>query len=155
MYIEANQKLYQPTRVGTFLHYMFINIMKSKQTELIEEAFSYLRRLMTLKENNLDLLMVTILFGINQYQNIKTPLLKKYEMPNESIQSCFNHMTAHMNETKSVVNDDLINGKTQTVYSTRSPCIDIETYPVCEHYCQWHSKVRKTLTREEIQTLLG
>ena len=105
LYIEANKKLYQPTRVGTFLHYMFINIMKSKQTELIEEAFSNLRRLMTLKEYDLDLLLVTILFGINQYQNIKIPLLKKYEMPNKSIQSCFNHMTAHMNETISIVNE--------------------------------------------------
>ena len=134
---------------------MFINIMKSKQTELIEEAFSNLRRLMTLKEYDLDLLLVTILFGINQYQNIKIPLLKKYEMPNKSIQSCFNHMTAHMNETISIVNDDLINGKTQTVYNTKSPCIDIESYPVCEDYCQWHAKVKKTLSREEILTLLG
>ena len=129
--------------------------MKSKQTELIEEAFSNLRRLMTLKEYDLDLLLVTILFGINQYQNIKIPLLKKYEMPNKSIQSCFNHMTAHMNETISIVNDDLINGKTQTVYNTKSPCIDIESYPVCEDYCQWHAKVKKTLSREEILTLLG
>ena len=83
------------------------------------------------------------------------PLLKKYEMPNKSIQSCFNHMTAHMNETISVVNDDIINGKTQTVYNTISPCIDIESYPVCEDYCQWHAKVKKTLSREEILTLLG
>ena len=129
--------------------------MKSKQKELIEEAFSNLKRLMTLKEYDLDLLMVIKLFGINQYQNIKIPLLKNYEMPNESIQSCFIHMNAYMNGTKSIVNDDLINGKLRNDFFTKSPCNKIESYPVCEPYCHWIGNVKKTLSKEELMTLLG
>ena len=156
VYLVANKntKLYQPTRIGTFLHYMFIYIIRnSKITRNKEVAFSNLIKLMTLKEYDLDLLMVIKLFGVNEFLNI--PLLKKFEMPNKSIQSCLNHMTVKTNDTKYMTKKDLINDKMVSDYIEKSPCYNLETYPVCEDYCKWHAKVTETLTKEELLTLLG
>ena len=66
-------------------------------------------------------------------------------MPKESILSCFNHIAAYTNGTKSVRNDDFIYGKTKSVYITRSPCHDIMSYPICQNYCKWYARVNKTL----------
>ena len=155
LYLEVNKnaKLYQPTRIGTFLHYMYINIMMSKQTKLIQEAFSYLQKLMTLKEYGLDLLMIIKLFGVNEFLNI--PLLINYERPNKSMQSCLNHMTALMNQTKYLTKADSFSNKTHIAFIDKSPCYNLDDHPVCEDYCKWHAKVTETLTKEEILTLLG
>ena len=123
--------LFQFKKIGSFLSYM----------QSFYKSFGYgekanLAKLMTINGMEVDLLLISKLFSLNDFKNLKDdPKLDMYE----PIKKCVIHVFM----------------KTQENSFVQSPCIDVDKNPICETFCEWHIKmINDQFSKGELQTLM-
>ena len=123
--------LFKFKKIGSFISYM----------QSYFKSFGYdekanLAKLMTLNDMEVDLLLISKLFSLNDFNNLKDdPKLDMYE----PLEKCVKHVLM----------------KTQENSFVQSPCIDVNKNLMCQKFCEWHNKmIIDQLSKGELKTLM-
>ena len=124
------------------------DIIKSNRESKILRANADLNSLMSL--NGIDLILLTRLFSSNHFQNL--PSMQFNGTTYSNISACVNTTINEFNEylAKHPANDL----SSQMPYIKSSPCFNLEAYPLCTYFCDWHTALFKTISKEEFLMLM-
>ena len=105
-----------------------------------EKATVELAKLMTIEDMGIDLLSISKLFSINDFNLLKDdPKL----LVHKQLMNCFEHvssMTSNASYTNSI---------------RPSPCLDLNSNPICKTFCEWNNKlINEKLSKGELLTLM-
>ena len=136
IYEKVYQSLLQPRQIGTFLHYATADILESGLLHNIKALFSNLKQLMTNKEKQLDLLLISKIFGVNDFSLLD--VLEEYEWKSiNNIKECISGLKSnYLQEIQQF--DEKIK---EDPYVFPSPCLNLSVHPECYEYCMWHQNV--------------
>ena len=110
---------------------------------------------MTIKEDNIDLQTYLTLCGINEFTNLIQ--LKEFEkFKDEQTNECLNQMFMKVKDAKNKQElDPAIHGKVSIpTYSEPSPCGNLENYPNCKNYCEWHKRHFKHVSKQLVHAAM-
>lgn len=114
------------------------------------DASKNLIDLMTIKESNINLLLATKSFGLNDFSSIQLEMTPFVE---QTINPCIMNVTEK--ESNHISDQDLLFQLKKSIVSIEeSPCNDIETFPMCENYCGYQKNLTTFLTKQDIQTIM-
>ena len=140
--------------MGTRILYIFYNFLKINP-KLAKETFQSIQKLMTIKEDNIDLQTYLTLCGINEFTNLIQ--LKEFEkFKDEQTNECLNQMFMKVKDAKNKQElDPAIHGKVSIpTYSEPSPCGNLENYPNCKNYCEWHKRHFKHVSKQLVHAAM-
>ena len=123
--------LFQFKKIGSFLSYM-----QSFYKNFGYDEKANLAKLMTINGMEVDLLLISKLFSLNDFNNLKDdPKLDLYE----PLEKCVKHVLIETHENSFV----------------QSPCINVNINLMCQKFCEWHNKmIADQLSNGKLETLM-
>ena len=108
---------------------------------------------MTVKEDNINLLLLSRLLATNEFSNI---LKQSSEFDNQeefiAMKSCFTQMEA---ERLAVLSEQYAGSLLQEMpYVKESPCLQSNISSACQYFCDWSAIALQKITKEELLVLM-
>ena len=137
MLLYTRINYYQSKNIGSFISYMhaFLSdpLFGNNKTTTAELA-----KLMTIDNMGVDLLMISKLFCLNNFNILKDDTKLPLYKP---IMNCVEHVSS----TTSNESHDI----------RPPPCLDLNGNPKCKAFCEWHEKlINEQLSKGELLTLM-
>ena len=119
--------------IGSFMSYINA-FLENTLLGIDGKASAELTKLMTMDDMKVNLLLISKLFSLNNYNILREdPNLFHYEF----LKNCFEYVANNMS---SII---------------QSPCYDLIKNPICKSFCEWHKKlITKDLSKGELFTLM-
>ena len=117
-----------------------------KQSKKVSNNYR-LRKLMTTKESEINLLLAIKSLGLNDFSNI---LLE----PDFPWRTCIQQVMENQFKLNNIDQDLFFQLKRSVVSLETSPCNDLGTFPTCKEYCQFQQNLTKSLTKQEMHTMM-
>ena len=138
--------------IGNFIHYLFAGIIKMDldYVDAVQKAYKSLSNLVTVEETDLDLLQLVFYLGINDFHNMNYRKVNAEGHEPKLSFACVKKVTEQFRKHENP-HDELVES---VPYIARSPCFELENFPQCKEYCEWFSKVIKTVSKKELLTLM-
>ena len=149
----SDSELLRPKQIGTFLRYAIVDAYLSGFDENIELMLVKARQLFM--NGNADLLLLSNLFGINDFKNVE--LLKDFEIDNDlfsktNLKECYKDLHNFTKGTDPQFQNLFTPIEDQ--YIDVSPCFNISKNPKCKGYCRWHKEIATNWSTQKIESLL-
>ena len=113
---------------------------------------SSLKKMFTTEKGDLDLILITKLFAMNDFMNIE--LLEDYELKNSNmsmIKDCYKALKREqfINEFESFDQK-----KIDESYIAPFPCMNQTEHSLCRRYCKWHKNVVENRSRTKLDIIV-
>ena len=129
--------LKQPQNFGTFMvnTYLMFNETNPKSAAII---FNAMRKLMTLKNSDLDLASISKLFTLNNFENL---ILTKLEESEPCLKRII-ELDEFKEELSSLFENNLsLKDFKGSIFFDHSPCKNNSKYSECIEYCLWQENM--------------
>ena len=159
---KYNDLFYTNRNLGDFIHYLMVDITRLtnlKETKSVSpltlqhSAYSSLSKLLNVKKLNASVLLLTRLLANNHFQNMN--LFKEFERKtqNKLMMNCLDHVNQDRItfDNSSNTHDVLLDHDPLIMLS---PCFQLDKYPTCEVFCAYFSNVMKSMTKQDILSLV-
>ena len=141
-----------PKNIGDFIHYSMIDIDNSENPDMKIRSTKSLNQLMTIKEGNVNLLLLTRLLSTNEFSNI---LKQSSEFDDQdefvSMKTCFKQMDAERFAT--LIDRESGSLQEEMPYIKETPCLQSNISQVCRYFCDWFGKARGKISKKELLVL--
>ena len=129
-------KFFRVKKIGSFISNMHAYFGLYGQNN---ETIAALAKLMTMDENDTDLLFISKIFSLNDFSALADdPILAIYQ----TFHKCFEYMSNVKKAFKGM-------------YTQSSPCLDLNANSKCREFCEWHNEfINNKLQKQELLTLM-
>ena len=110
----------------------------------MHNALTNLSHLMTLDDTNVDLLELVKFLAVNQFQNLESTSNLSYP--------CFGRFLSHYNNHENKKESHFLSE--DVAFIAKSPCLDTDKFPECQTFCSWFAMATKSLSKNEILTMM-
>ena len=119
--------------IGSFMSYMNA-FLENAVFGFEGKATAKLAKLMTIADMDVDFLLISKLFSLNDFNILKEDAkLLLYE----PLSNCLEHVS------------------NTVIHIKQSPCFDLIKNPMCKIFCEWHQKlISKQLSKGELLTMI-
>ena len=149
----AHPNTVHPRNVGDFVHYSMMNIDNSENPDLKRHSTRSLNQLMTIKEDNVNLLLLTRLLSTNEFSNIlKQP--SEFDYQNEFIfatNTCIKQMADERSATLNMRESGSLHE--EIPYIKETPCLQFNISQDCRNFCDWFVKSLNKISKKELLVL--
>ena len=141
-----------PKNIGDYVHYSMIDIDNSENPDMKRRSTRSLNQLMTIKEGNVNLLLLTRLLSTNEFSNI---LKQSSEFDDQdefvSMKTCFKQMDAE--RFAFLIDRETGSLQEEMPYIKETPCLQSNISQVCRYFCDWFGKARGKISKKELLVL--
>ena len=125
----------QPKNLGRFLTNAYL-ILDENSPGSADVLLHKTRELLTFDKLHMDLMSISKLFLLNDFENIDFTQFAQ-------LRSCYESVLETQSDPILPQNDVFFKSSNNEIIQ-RTPCKNLTKYPACEDYCNWHKEIIST-----------